>query len=531
MAEFKKYVRTNTTDLEGALKAAMTPMEHFYDQEHDGLPFFWNSMCGGSYFGNAHHSTYSMSHIPGRWLNALLNAEQVLGIRANEAAVAQLAKWAYASVEKAGIGLPACIDLNTFEVIPETDLHNLREVMHAFYALVKYRSDSQALGLAKCVIRTVDTYFDYDKGYFDKERYEKETGGKVVEPICENYPFPLNFGRYIGPLVKLYKACGCEEALLQAIRLKDVCFRFLLKEDGSYDPEIFGYHTHSTTAMISSLAQLGEVLNDMEILARVKGFMENGLKEIALDFGWCIEFAQRDDMGGEINNTADLMETCLILAKAGFSEYFSKAEKMLRGHLLPAQLLDTCFIPEDLPDSFAYQIRRYSVGAFGFPAPWGHEYEPGHEISFNWDIVGGAAGGLCEALRSRADNRKEMYSVDLLFDFADDVLEVKSPYTNRGKMILRLKKECPGLRVRIPEHVCAQEIQCNGCNAYRSGHYLYLTQLTETEVTIYFPFETVMQSYSFRNHTFQVKWWGESIVGMSSAGKRLCFFPDIGETI
>lgn len=531
MAEFKKYVQTNTTDLEGALKAAMTPMEHFYDQEHDGLPFFWNSMCGGHYFGNAHHSTYSMSHIPGRWLNALLNAEDVLGIPANEAAVAQLTKWAYTSVERAGIGLPACIDLRTFEVIPETDLHNLREVMHAFYALVKYRNDGHALELAQYVIRTVDAYFDYAKGCFDKQRYQKETGGRIAEPICKNYPFPLNFGRYIGPLVKLYKACGCEEALWQAVRLKDVCFRFILKEDGSYNPEIFGYHTHSTTAMISSLAQLGEVLKDMEILLRVKCFMENGLKNIALDFGWCIEFAQRDDMGGEINNTADLIETCLILAKAGFSEYFSKAEKMLRGHLLPAQLLDTCFIPEDLPGSSAREVRKYSIGAFGFPAPWGHEYEPGHEISFNWDIVGGAAGGLCEALRSRVNSRKEIYSIDLLFDYEDDVFEIKSPYTNSGKMSLRLKRKCPGIRIRIPEHVCAQEILCEGCKAYRSGNYLYLTQVTGTEITIRFPFETVTQTYRFRNHTFDAKWWGESIVGMTSAGKRLCFFPDTGGAI
>lgn len=133
----------------------------------------------------------------------------------------------------------------------------------------------------------------------------------------------------------------------QALRLKDACFAHVLNARGDYDVEVFGGHTHSTTAMISSLALLGEVTGDRAILKRVRRFMENGLSQIAVDFGWCIEGYQRADCVGEVNNTADILETCLVLARAGYAGYFARAERILRAHLLPSQLLDTCFVPAD----------------------------------------------------------------------------------------------------------------------------------------------------------------------------------------
>lgn len=56
--------------------------------------------------------------------------------------------------------------------------------------------------------------------------------------------------------------------------------------------------------------------------------MENGLQQIAVDFGWCIEGYARWDDVGEINNTADILETCLILGKWGYPGYYARSERI-----------------------------------------------------------------------------------------------------------------------------------------------------------------------------------------------------------
>ena len=168
---------------------------------------------------------------------------------------------------------------------------------------------------------------------YKRQEYTRDTGAKVqCWSGTHRYksPFPVTFGRYIGPLVKFYLATGEPAALRQALRLKDACFAHVLNARGDYDVEVFGGHTHSTTAMISSLALLGEATGDRAILKRVRRFMENGLSQIAVDFGWCIEGYQRADCVGEVNNTADILETCLVLARAGYAGYFARAERILQ---------------------------------------------------------------------------------------------------------------------------------------------------------------------------------------------------------
>lgn len=531
MPTFNKYVKINDCDLAFAIRQGTKPMQLLFDPKHDRLPFFWNMMCGGDFVGNQHHPTYSISHIPGRWLNALLNAEDVLGIEVDEKAIQTLQHWTYESVEKEGLGLPCCIDTNTFAKTNECDLHNLREVMHACYALVRYRQDEKALETAKTVIASINRYYDFENARFRREAFLEERGGKLVGFLEPDYTFPMALGRYIGPLVKLYKTCGLPEALDQAIRLKDVCFRYILDEQGSYDGKLFGYHTHSTTSMISSLAQLAEVTGDMSIMQRVRAFLNNGLNQIATDFGWCLEMYERDNMGGEANNTADIMEACLILGKCGYPEGYDRAEKILRAHLLPSQLLDTSFVPDcmDPENEQTYRLAKDTVGAFGFPCPWGHEYEPGSPVSFNWDIVGGAVGGMCEAWRSMVEEKGRILSVNMLFSYEDEHIAIKDPYLNQDVVSLMPKHDCDAIRMRVSPNFEVEKVE--GCAAYSLyQNWLYLWKPKGDEmIRVHLKMEERVQTYRFRDlHTFQVRWHGQRITGMSSAGKRLCYFPELG---
>ena len=54
---------------------------------------------------------------------------------------------------------------------------------------------------------------------------------------------------------------------------------------------------------------------------------------------------------------------------------------MLRSHILPAQLLDVSFLTDETSEDDALDhLAGRMEGAFGFPCPYGHEYDPGSDI-------------------------------------------------------------------------------------------------------------------------------------------------------
>ena len=526
--EFKKYVVCNTHDLDLAIRKGMGPMQTFFDPTKDCLPFFGNEMAPTC--RNSHYPNFSAAHIPGRWLCALLHAEEVTGIPADPEAVAYLRRWTFASLEQHPMGFPACINADTMEFLKATDLHNLREVMHALFALTKWRRDDHARTLALQVIRTLNRYFDYDKALFDEEAYTRETGAAVMYSCCtpqEGLLFPVHFGRYIGPLVKFWRASGEPEALEQAIRLKDTCFAHVLSEYGNYDVTRFGRHTHSTTAMISSLAQLGDVTHDPAVFARIDAFFRKGLRNIALPFGWCIEGYRRQDIVGEINNTSDLMETCLLMGKHGYPDYYAMAEQILRAHFLPAQLLDPCFIPEDEDPSHveSYRMASRSVGAFGFPTPYGHENHPGAQISFNWDIVGGGVNGLCEAHKACSLEENGIVTIPLHFTADRETHTASDPYRSNGIMTVTPKIDQLRLKIRIPKRAAIRSVS----TAYTTeAEWLYPAPVKAGEpIEIAFAFETVEHTENFRGTSITYRWRGEEVIGANNGDRRLCFFPTI----
>src|SRR5688572_15178966 len=70
----------NTTDIAGAIALGCKTMSHVFNADDHDIPFFGSSIdeqSSGLWFNDSH----SEAHIPGRHLNALLNAEDVLGLR------------------------------------------------------------------------------------------------------------------------------------------------------------------------------------------------------------------------------------------------------------------------------------------------------------------------------------------------------------------------------------------------------------------------------------------------------------------
>lgn len=530
---FPNRVQVNNSDLYLAIREGMRPMQEWYDTDHDFLPFFWNYISGPRY-GNSHHRSYSAVHAMGRWLDALANAQEITGATVSDEAYDHLTYWAYRIFENQ-TGMMANLNLETFDFEDVCDLHNLREAMYAFAALLKRNpNDQRAKDAAAHLIDMVDRYTNFETGEWKTDLYEAERNGKVecgASSEREIYRFSSTLGRYIGGLVRLYLSWPYQKALDQAIRLTNTALNVVLLPDGKFDTKRFAEHLHSTSSMISGIAMLGSLIGDMAILERVKIFMENGYYDMALDFGWCLENMTRpDDLVGEINNTGDYLEACLCLGKAGYSTYYDRADKMIRCHILPSQLLDVSFISDEpSPDCSINHMASRMKGAFGFPCPYGHEYEPGSEISFNWDIVGGGVSSLCWAARHIVTQINGTASINLQFDIEHPLLSYQSPYQHRGIMRLKMNKDMP-VRILLPKDTdwtsLERELQIAKLNYTKQGLWLYLYDLYENgvlEMPVIFNRKTV--HYRFRKHEFDVVYAGNQIQSMTTQGnKRLLFF-------
>ena len=93
MVNYNKYVKVNKRSIKLAIQEGVRPMTEFFDPSRENLPYFWNSMSPGENFGNWHDKNWSFSHVPGRWLNAIFNAKDVLNVDVDNKVIENLKKW------------------------------------------------------------------------------------------------------------------------------------------------------------------------------------------------------------------------------------------------------------------------------------------------------------------------------------------------------------------------------------------------------------------------------------------------------
>jgi hypothetical protein len=284
---------------------------------------------------------------------------------------------------------------------------------------------------------------------------------------------------------------------------------------------------------LSSLAQLAEETRDAALMERVKAFYDNGLRQIRNELGWSPENAgpTANPDRGEANNTGDILETALILGRWGYTAYYQDAERILRGHLLPSQLRDVSFIKEPANaknEDAKRDVAQRHRGAFGFPAPYGHQPAGMDSISFNLDIVGGAVGSLCEAFRAVVRSDPRGHRINLLFDHETEAVSVRSPYTNAALQI-RVKRPAPVL-VRVPSWVPLNEIKVTGAAALPRpvNGCLFITEPpSNAAFTIAFPLAREEIVLRYKTRRIKVRLSGDAVRQMENYGQDLTFFDPL----
>ena len=514
-----KVANVNTTSIREAITLGCRTMSSVFNADDNHIPFFLASARPDAGFG--FHHFLSECHVPGRHLNALLNAEDALGIHINEDVIEKHEKAARFSYSG-----PVALPLNRNEIggnLVNFAAHNVREGFYALYALVAYRDSSWAHDMAEASIAAIFDLWNPENGW-DKQRLEGALGLTLFDA-----PFILGIARAMGPLVKYHRATGSASALHLATLLKDVAISKYFTPSGDYDLELFGEHTHSVTCVMSSLAQLADATGDAALMNRVKAFYDNGLWQIRNELGWSPENMRSDanrDMG-EANNSGDILETALILGRWGYTDGYHDAERILRCHLLPSQLRDVSFIQEpDNPngEDAKRDVAQRHLGAFGFPTPYGHQAFDMEWVSFNLDIVGGAVASLCEAFREVTRSDTQRHRVNLLFDHETEALNIQSPYPN-GTLQITVKRAAP-VMIRMPPWVQAADIRVEGATALPRlvNGYLFIAEPPPCAFTISFPLAQHELVLSYKTRHIRARLKGDQVQQMENFGADLTFF-------
>jgi hypothetical protein len=515
-----KLRNVNTTDIRDAIRLGCRTMQSVFNADDHQVPFFGSCSWPEAYLSWS--GFHSESHVPGRHLNALLNAEDAAGITLDETAVENHRRAAFPSYSG-----PVPLPLNRAEISGTPTQfcpHNLREGFHALYALVKYRNDATARELAERSIAAIFTLWSPDRGW-DLERI-RSLGLNYQE--CESFIHAE--ARMLGPLVKHYGATQYAPALELALMLKEKLVNEFYLADGEYDRERFGtVHSHSVTCVLSSLAQMAELLGDASLLMRVKAFYDNGLWKMRDAIGWSPERTDPPvEQRGEANNTGDMVETALILGRQGYAEYYHDAERMLRCHLLPSQLRDVSFIqepPNPRGEDGLRNVADRQLGGWGFPAPYGHKFPGQESVGFALDIVGGVVGSLCDAYRHVVQRETSGVWVNLLFDHETDDARVESPYTHPC-LSVTLKRSAP-LWVRMPPWVerDALRVQPAECAYHKAGAYLFFAQPpVGSSIELAFPLAEQELVLKHPGRDIRVRLRGDAVAAMDDFGADLTFF-------
>ncbi len=515
-----KLKNVNTTDIAAAIQLGCQTMQNVFNADDNNIPFFGSRVRPEAQlsFSWAH----SESHVPGRHLNALLNAEDALGVLLDEDAVEKQTLAAFYSYTGA---LPLPLNRQTIDgPLVNFMTHNVREGFHALYALSRFRHSDSAQHIAESSINQILQLWTPTAGW-NRQRLERELGLRVIDST-----FIVGLARALGPLVKFYRTTHYAPALQLALLLKEKLTNEFFLADGSYNRESFGTHTHSTTCVMSSLAQLAELLHDAPLIERVRAFYDNGLWQIRDALGWVVEMSgdDADPDKGECNNTGDIVETALILGRWGYPHYYADAERIVRSHLLPAQLRDIDFIvdpPNPHNEDGKRAVAQRHLGAFGFPAPYGHEPIDANHVSFNMDIVGGAVASLCEVYREVTRFDAAGHWVNLLFDHETDAIQVESPYTHPALRI-RVKKPAP-LFVRIPPWLQPAELELGEIISpwqISNGYLCILQPPINRWLAIPFPLKEETITLSHRTRQIRARLRGDEVVAMENFGADLTFF-------
>ena len=581
----------NTTNIDQAIEAGLQHLQNILDSNNHNIPFFYvwamTSSQTASY-GDSQTFRDSRAHLgferhlvsnsAGRATYALLLGADAIGAQLNSGVMDTLTTWVLKSLHKprngnwndtsaanqmiTGIASdPRSYGSTRFDL---THLFNIGAGLRGALGLATLDDDAAEIQpgyqwssrtVFEVAVHNLRQYYVYGGNPIGGERvYNWEVlrnqlglqggdawTGTVSSEINSNWsgiwrdwsnPFLIH------DLVKYYEATGHQSSLDLAKELRDHAFYNIFPRNPEQVPFNRFTHMFEITAEMNAFSRLALVTGDADMMERVRVRYE-ALRGVGFNStGWVPEFLNRGSDVGEVNNTAELIETALNFAEFGWTEYYQDVERFTRGHVLPSQLLDTSFVvPNNNPANDGQRnIQQTVYGAFGFPAPYGHvaTRNPSATGGYHVDITAGAVATLAEIKKAIHRFHNGAHEINLLFDFSDSQIDITSPYPEGDRLTITTRV-AGDVRLRLPtwadRSAVAASLTQQGLQFSILSDSVRIHQPQvgrQFYVAMPLPFVRATDRVNGRNIT--IDWRGDSVFAMSTMGTPLPFFANVTST-
>lgn len=301
---------------------------------------------------------YEIAHDTGRWWDAMLGYEAATGERIPENVEAAMLANLRAMTDN-----PAAILLNIYGK-PESqvvNLHNIRETMLTYAALVKYRANDWARTQGERLIVAIEGLLNPD-GQVDYDRLTTLMGGRTINPDLLMRPYAPDgewfdstgtTGRAIEAILCFAEITGDDRAVKLAGRLAETHLRMIIDPSGKVRSELLDSnhvgHNHSYCGTLRGLLRYGLMTHKPQYVNAILDTYRNGQWGTTISHsGWTphdlgkLRFPNDDgDPVGEHGSCADVLELALWLGmEAAHPDLLDDAERLIRARLLPSQMRD-----------------------------------------------------------------------------------------------------------------------------------------------------------------------------------------------
>lgn len=308
---------------------------------------------------------YEVAHDTGRWWDAMLRYEGASDVpsRARGCIPADIEKDMLENL-RVMTDNPAALLMNV-SATPESqvvNLHNIRETMLTYAALVKHRKSDWARMQGKKLVSAIDGLLNPD-GQLDYDRLKTFMNGRTINSdpmMCPHAPAGEWFdstgttGRAIEAMLCFAEATGDDGALKLAKRLAEAHLRMIVDPSGKVRAELLDAnhvgHNHSYCGTLRGLLLYGLTAHEQHYVDAVAKTYRNGLWGTTISHsGWTphdlgkLRFPNEDgDPVGEHGSCADVLVLALWLGlRAGQTDLLDDAERLIRARLLPSQMTDS----------------------------------------------------------------------------------------------------------------------------------------------------------------------------------------------
>ena len=530
MSHRNTELRPDTLNLEKKAELSLNYLCGNLDRRRKGLPYFRTFLRPNP--PEARHDWSDYGDITGRFVDAIILARHMTGSKKGEEEEKMLKEllFSYFS-EDDGLSYREDTSWSKHDALMFDQSRVLMALttwyLQAGEGRIKKVTEKMIDGLWALAVKEKDyCYYPY-KAYPPNgwnKQYDGGTGTKGKADPC------YDGGTFISPLVRFYQATESEAALTLARNLVNLSVYH--SDVFDFDRGSFKGHFHSHLATVAGVLRYALVTEDSELVEWSRRVYNYALG-LGGSFGWYPEDTEEKE-GCETCGIADMIDAGILLAKAGYPEYWNVVERIARNHLVESQLEDISWIKcerykEDTERSSFNNVAQRVRGAFaGWSAPNDFISRRASRIvekdnPYQLMNCCGPAGvrALYLVWQNIVIKNQEGVWINLCLNRDSQWVDINSfqPYEGRVEIFV---KQVPVLFVRVPDWVPKNEVKLDGQKKFEwRGDYLKLSNLKKGQlICVTYSLREEQWKEEIGSGEFLLRWKGDTVVEILPQGKN-----------